>query len=115
MLEVTSLELGKKVRIARKRKNWRQKDLAAAVGVPASQVSRIECGYIKALRTSSLKKLAIALEVSADFLLDLQNDLPKEIEIKICVCGKETFLENGICHDCRWLLKLLAERLVDGN
>ncbi|HWZ43643.1 MAG TPA: helix-turn-helix transcriptional regulator [Candidatus Saccharimonadales bacterium] len=47
--------LGARVRELRKQRNWLQRDLAAACGLAASQVGRLERGQSNATTTTLLK------------------------------------------------------------
>jgi len=65
--------LGKMLRIARKRKNLTQARLAQLVGIEASSISKIECGHsLPSLEL--LRELVLALETSADFLLETEHN-----------------------------------------
>jgi 8-oxo-dGTP pyrophosphatase MutT (NUDIX family)/DNA-binding XRE family transcriptional regulator len=61
---------------ARKRRGWRQKDLADAAGLPQNHVSRIERGTISP-SLATQERLAAALEVS---LAELVGDAERERE-----------------------------------
>ena len=66
------VEFGNKLRQLRKEKNLSQKQLAALIGVQNSIISFYEVGD----RTPSpdvIKRLAVALHVSADYLLGIEN------------------------------------------
>ena len=60
---------GGRLREARRRKVWRQEDLAAAAGVAVVTISRLESGHGEAPRQSTVRKLADALDVDAAWLL----------------------------------------------
>ncbi len=54
--------IGVRIAIARKSKNWEQKDLAEAVNVTQSYVSRIESGK-RSLSAQLFCAIALALEI----------------------------------------------------
>ena len=58
-----------RLREARRRKVWRQEDLAAASGVAVVTISRLESGHGEAPRQSTVRKLADALDVDATWLV----------------------------------------------
>lgn len=67
------VEFGKKLRQLRKEKDLSQKQLAALIGVQNSIISFYEVGD----RTPSpdvIKKIAVALHVSADYLLGIEKN-----------------------------------------
>jgi len=68
------MSLGKRLKNAREASFLSQKDVAAKIGVSNSVVSNYERDY-RDPDTENLKKLAILLNVSADYLLGLTNVL----------------------------------------
>ncbi len=66
--------LSERLQYSRKAAGLTQKDLERASGVPQNTISRIELGRNDETSTGTLKKLARALSVSADFLLGLKDD-----------------------------------------
>jgi transcriptional regulator with XRE-family HTH domain len=60
---------GDRLREARRRKVWRQEDLAAASGVAVVTISRLESGHGDAPRQSTVRKLAEALDVEPAWLV----------------------------------------------
>lgn len=69
------VEFGERLRTLRKERNLTQKQLATLIGVKNSVISFYEVGD----RTPSpevLKKLAVALHVSADILLGIEPLIP---------------------------------------
>ena len=60
---------GGRLREARRRKVWRQEDLATAAGVAVVTISRLESGHGEAPRQSTIRKLADALDVDAAWLV----------------------------------------------
>ena len=68
------MPLNEHLRKIRERKGWTQNHLAVVSGVPQPSIWRIENGIILNPKTSLLKKLATALEVSMDYLMTKEND-----------------------------------------
>ena len=54
--------LGTAYRALRRRKNWRQRDLAAAVGVSQQFISKLECGHVGDVSVDELRAVASALD-----------------------------------------------------
>jgi transcriptional regulator with XRE-family HTH domain len=61
---VHDIQLGRSIRALRRRRVWRQADLAVAAGVSRSLISLIERGQIDDVRISRLRAIARALEGS---------------------------------------------------
>jgi transcriptional regulator with XRE-family HTH domain len=59
---------------ARQRAGWSQTELGKRSGVHAMAISRLERGDKKDVTGATLRKLSIALGVSADWLLGLVDD-----------------------------------------
>lgn len=66
------VEFGNKLRQLRKEKNLSQKQLAALIGVQNSIISFYELGD-RVPSPEVVKKLAVALHVSADYLLGIEK------------------------------------------
>ena len=66
--------LSERLMFSRKTAGLTQKDLERASGVPQNTISRIELGRNDETSTGTLKKLALALSVSTDFLLGLKDE-----------------------------------------
>ena len=54
----------------RRERGLSQEDLARAAGVTYSALTKIEAGYVQDPRVKTLLKIAIALEVTVDALLE---------------------------------------------
>lgn len=67
------VEFGKKIRQLRKEKNLTQKQLAALIGVKNSVISFYEVGD-RFPSPEVIRKLAIALHVSTDYLLGIEKN-----------------------------------------
>jgi transcriptional regulator with XRE-family HTH domain len=64
---VQDIQLGNAIRALRRRRYWRQADLAAAAGVSRSLISLLERGHIDEIRISRLRAIVCALEGSIGF------------------------------------------------
>lgn len=69
------MSLGEKVKKCRKKRGLNQKQLADASKITQATISRIESGEVKQLKSKSLRKLAGALGVTVDYLVDKTNKL----------------------------------------
>ena len=67
------VEFGNKLRQLRKEKNLSQKQLAALIGVKNSIISFYELGD-RVPSPAVIKKLAVALHVSSDYLLGIEKN-----------------------------------------
>jgi transcriptional regulator with XRE-family HTH domain len=63
------MPISEQLRRIRERKGWTQNHLAEVSGVPQPSIWRLEKGLILNPKTSLLRKLAEALEVSMEYLL----------------------------------------------
>jgi transcriptional regulator with XRE-family HTH domain len=66
--------LGDRIRRRRDELALTQEQLAKATGLRQFHISRIESGDIKDVKGETLRRLARALRVSADFLLELDEE-----------------------------------------
>ncbi len=69
------MPISEQLRRIRERKGWTQNHLADVSGVPQPSIWRLEKGLILNPKTSLLRKLAEALEVSMEYLLT-ENESP---------------------------------------
>ena len=74
------MPLSEHLRKIRERKGWTQNHLADVSGVPQPSIWRLEKGLILNPKTSLLRKLAEALEVSMDYLIT-EDETPSFDEI----------------------------------
>lgn len=74
------MSLGEKVRQTREKLGMNQKQLAEASGITQATISRIESGQVKELKSEALKRLAKALGITVDYLVDKTDKLtPNDI------------------------------------
>jgi transcriptional regulator with XRE-family HTH domain len=59
---------GAAIRAVRRKRRWRQRDLAVRVGVSAATISRIERGHLDTLSIRTVRAVASALDVRVDLL-----------------------------------------------
>lgn len=64
---MTDQQFGSLIRAVRIRQRWRQSDVASRSGVSQASVSRIERGHLGRLSVDTVRKVAAALEIRADF------------------------------------------------
>lgn len=63
-------KIGKKIKYLRNEKGWSQEDLARNANVPVTTVSKIETGVIKNPSIEKMAKIANALGVTVDELIN---------------------------------------------
>ena len=74
------MSLEEKVRQLREQRGMNQKQLADASNITQATISRIESGQVKELKSEALKRLASALGVTVDYLVDKTSRLtPNDI------------------------------------
>lgn len=66
------MTLGERLRLARIRRNWSLRDLAAAAGMTHTPLYNIETGKSEP-SAETIRRLCAALSVSADWLLGLRD------------------------------------------
>lgn len=86
-----------------------QKDLAEAIGVSQSTIAKIEIGRNEAT-ASTIRKLANYFGVTADQLLELEDDFGHKIETKSDTYTTE---ERKLINDFRQLSPALKKMLQD--
>jgi len=69
------MSLGEKVKTLREKKGMRQKDVADASGITQATISRIESGQVNQLKSWAIKRLAVALGVTVDYLVERTDKL----------------------------------------
>jgi len=69
------MSLGKKVKALRNKKGMNQKDVADASGISQATISRIESEQVNQLKSEALKRLAGALGVTVDYLVERTDEL----------------------------------------
>jgi transcriptional regulator with XRE-family HTH domain len=69
------MSLEEKVRRLREKRGMNQKQLAEASNITQATISRIESGQVKELKSEALKRLASALGVTVDYLVDKTSQL----------------------------------------
>ena len=67
------MTFGEKVKQRRVQMQMNQKELAEAAEITQATISRIESGLVRQLKSEALKRLAIALDVSADYLVGITD------------------------------------------
>ena len=72
------MSIGARVRVRRERLGLSQRELADRLGMPATLLSRLERGGIPNPGAEVLKRLALALHCSIDWLVELYDEPPVE-------------------------------------
>lgn len=80
MVDIHSDEyiLGQNIRKYRKQKGWSQKDLSDAVNIDRADISKYENGTKGEMGFKTLKKIALALGVTADQLMNEESEALSE-------------------------------------
>jgi len=65
--------LGERIRQRRDELGLTQEQLATATGLKQFHISRIENGDIKDVKGDTLRRLALALRITSDFLLGIEQ------------------------------------------
>jgi transcriptional regulator with XRE-family HTH domain len=81
------MALGERIRQRREYLRMSQQDLAQLSHMPQTIVSRIERGVNKNPGADVLKRLAIALRCSVDWLLEMYDDAPDDISALLPACA----------------------------
>lgn len=68
------MSFSERLKTALKQKGWSQKVLAERSGIKPEQVGRIIRGERSRISHDTVRKLAMALEVSSDYLLGLDDE-----------------------------------------
>lgn len=76
------MSLGQKVRQLRKKLGLNQKQLAEMSDITQATISRIESEGVKELKSEALKRLAAALSVTVDYLIDKTDSLTPDERIR---------------------------------
>jgi len=74
-----AVPISQRLSSARLERGWTQQELANKTGLKVSAVSHFECGK-RTPCTRNLRSICIALRVSANWLLDIEEDTPKFIQ-----------------------------------
>src|SRR3954447_19078543 len=73
-LAVDAVRFGHQIRALRRRRGWRQLDLARAARTSQGTVSRVESGHVDALSVRSVAAVAAALGASFDLRLQWHGE-----------------------------------------
>lgn len=68
------IRIGRQIRALRRRRAWRQQDLAAACGTSRSSVSRLERGRVREVSVALLGRVAAALDARLDLRLSWNGE-----------------------------------------
>ena len=69
------MSLSRRVKALREQRNMTQKQLAQTAHITQATLSRIESGQVKELKSEALKRLAVALGVTVDYLIGKTDEL----------------------------------------
>ena len=104
------MTIGEKIRAIRKSKGITQKDLAVAMGVSASMIGQYEVG-IRSPKIETLKKIAQALGVDVNALLDLSIPNAEERMTGENICDIQGLLSDSSESEYEEMLKMFFNML----
>lgn len=108
------MNIGEKIRTLREQLNIDQKEFAKRTGIGQSSLSEIEGNKRQSIRSDILLKIAITLNVSADYLLGLtDNPLNENNEMPDFIKNKLNKLENLESQNLPDKLEKIAKELLD--
>ena len=81
------MTLGERVCMWRKRRKMTQRELASKIDMNPISLSKIERGVVKSVEAETVKRLAQALGVKTDYLLDLIGEDEAEAEYHLVETG----------------------------
>ncbi len=99
-----------RLRTARERQNWSQRELARRCGLGELQIHRYESG-ITDPSTDSLKKIAEKLNISSDYLIGLSDSPHGQLGQDIWDDNERTVLETFRREGWPGVIRLGAERI----
>ena len=82
-------DFAERLRQARQRCGWSQTELGKRSGVHHMAISRLERGDKKDVTGGTLRKLAVALGVSADWLLGIEDEGSEHVPTGAVLVGAE--------------------------
>jgi transcriptional regulator with XRE-family HTH domain len=77
------MSLGEKVKRAREKRGMNQKQLSLASGITQATISRLESGLVHELKSDALRRLAAALGVTVDYLVDAADEVAPENMVRL--------------------------------
>jgi transcriptional regulator with XRE-family HTH domain len=75
------MSIGKNVKTLREQKGLLQKEVAAKLGIGYTNYNKIETG-IREPAVKELQKMAKLYRITVDQIINLNNDVPSEVDIK---------------------------------
>ena len=83
------MKLGDRLKLAREKKGWSQRELARQAHVRYATISELETGVRTAMNTDTAKRIARALGVGVDYLIGtFEDDEEEEAVAPTRVAGK---------------------------
>jgi transcriptional regulator with XRE-family HTH domain len=84
---MSEYDFAERLRQARQRCGWSQTELGKRSGVHHMAISRLERGEKKDVTGGTLRKLALALGVSADWLLGIEDDESESLTAAVALAS----------------------------
>ena len=84
---MSEYDFAERLRQARQRCGWSQTELGKRSGVHHMAISRLERGEKKDVTGGTLRKLALTLGVSADWLLGIEDEESESLAAAVALVG----------------------------
>lgn len=116
--QINPIDVGKRVKTARKVKDYRQGELAQKIGITKNYLSEIETGK-KLPSTNVLGILCKELQISSDYILGINESLEHETLVEIDALSSLKLLVpelyDPMIHKCEEMAKCILEFTTDSK
>jgi transcriptional regulator with XRE-family HTH domain len=116
--QINPIDVGKRVKTARKVKDYRQGELAQKIGITKNYLSEIETGK-KLPSTNVLGILCKELQISSDYILGINESLEHETLVEIDALSSLKLLVpelyDPMIHQCEEMAKCILEFTTDSK
>lgn len=103
--------LGEHIKTLRTERSLQQKEVAVEVGIDQSNYSKIENGK-REPSVTVLKKLADLFEVSVDYIIEPNDDLPKEVIIEDKTLNEKLRLISQLDDDDKNMVFRMIDKML---
>jgi transcriptional regulator with XRE-family HTH domain len=116
--QINPIDVGKRVKTARKVKDYRQGELAQKIGITKNYLSEIETGK-KLPSTNVFGILCKELQISSDYILGINESLEHETLVEIDALSSLKLLVpelyDPMIHQCEEMAKCILEFTTDSK
>lgn len=116
--QINPIDVGKRVKTARKVKDYRQGELAQKIRITKNYLSEIETGK-KLPSTNVLGILCKELQISSDYILGINESLEHETLVEIDALSSLKLLVpelyDPMIHQCEEMAKCILEFTTDSK